>query len=172
MKTGDTTRKFIGASKRAYFKKDEKITEGEDFNHYRPLLYTISVRLGLSEKDAFSIVEEICVPGKKSFEDQKEGLSTRLWLSRLTVRRCIFIISSRLFRQIGNGRETAMDLGYIPVSTALQKLPLSYRTIFTLIHCIGFTEKETAQLLNITPIQVKERLAKALSRMASLQASN
>jgi RNA polymerase sigma-70 factor (ECF subfamily) len=44
---------------------------------------------------------------------------------------------------------------------SLQKLPLSYRSVFILREMEGFSVAETAGLLQITPINVKVRLNRA-----------
>ncbi len=47
-------------------------------------------------------------------------------------------------------------------------MPLSYQAAFILNNKIGFTEAEISELLNISPIKVKERLNKASLFIKSL----
>jgi RNA polymerase sigma-70 factor (ECF subfamily) len=53
-------------------------------------------------------------------------------------------------------REMAMIL-----EKSLQKIPVIYRTVFILRETEGFNTEETAELLHITPVNVKVRLNRA-----------
>ena len=47
------------------------------------------------------------------------------------------------------------------LENSLQRLPLLYRTVFILREMEGFSVAETAELLGITPVNVKVRLKRA-----------
>jgi len=130
---------------------------GQQVKKYKTLLYSIATNLGLNEKESKELAEYVCVVGERNFAYQKEGFTLKTWLSKILVHNCIFTISSCLFSQNSSLQTTNNDL-----IAPLSKVPISFGTVYILFHSIGFTESEIAQILNITPMQVKERLAKAM----------
>jgi hypothetical protein len=82
------------------------------------------------------------------------------------VRRCISQLSYPLFdksdrRNIKN-RESTYITNYLSRSELKKKnMPLTIRSVVLLDETCAFSESEIAEVLNITPVQVKERLDKA-----------
>ena len=167
MRRSDNKENYFDMEECTCIKNDRKPAEETIGKHYS-LLVTIGVRLGLTEKDSVAIADDICAVGERRFNDQPEGLSLRLWLSKRTIHSCIFKISSRLFSQTDLASDINLDFRETTVPRSIRGIPLSFRTIYILVYGIGFTQKEVSQLLNITPLQVKERLAKATSRIATV----
>jgi hypothetical protein len=76
----------------------------------------------------------------------------------MVVHDCISTISRRLFN-LQNMGSYQQDIGFTP--PRLLKIPFSYRTVYILYHSAGFNNTEIGELLNISSIQVRERLIKA-----------
>lgn len=132
---------------------------------FEAFLYRIATCLGLADTEAAVLAEEICLQGGKNFAGQNEGLTMRLWLSKLMIKSCIFTISSRLFSGSASAILTSCRCPHGYLSASFRKLPLSLQTIYIMVHCTGFSESEVALLLNRTTQQVKEQLAKATIRL-------
>jgi hypothetical protein len=97
-------------------------------------------------------------------------------LSKLMVYKCIFKISEHFFSQNNNETSSTLRSGIITVFKnfswlKLQQIPLSYRAVYLLKNLNEFSEKEIAELLNITLIKVKERINKANYLMGNLHNS-
>lgn len=146
---------------------EEKFTSyREDSKKYITLLHTIATNLGLVEKESMKLAEYVCIIGERSFGYQKEKFTLRIWLSKVLVHNCIFKISSALFSQKANTADFFQANNYLN-SSAVFKLPISCRTVYILVHSMGFTVPEVAQILNINPLQVRERLSKAMAIIKS-----
>jgi DNA-directed RNA polymerase specialized sigma24 family protein len=146
-------------------KKDHS-SYGQEAKKYKVLLHSIAINLGLNEKESEDLAEHVCLIGGKHFPYQKENFTLRIWLSKILVHDCIFKISSSLFSQNVNAANFFQTNSYLN-SPAEFKIPISFRTVYILVNSIGFTEPEVAQMLNITPMQVRERLAKAMAIIKS-----
>jgi RNA polymerase sigma-70 factor (ECF subfamily) len=133
----------------------------ENPEKYRIFLYSIAANLGLSEKESKELAEYVCLIGERDFADQKEGITLKIMLAKILVHNCIFKISSSLFSQNANTADSFQTVDNYLIAPSLSKVPISFRIVYILFHSTGFTESEVAQILNITPIQVRERLAKA-----------
>lgn len=137
----------------------KKITSfGHEAEKFKPVLHSIATNLGLDGKESKELAEYVCLSGERSFTDQKENFTFKIWLAKILVRNCIFKICTALFSQHANTGN------FFPTSiyaSTLSEIPISFRTVYVLIHCIEFTEPEVAQILNINTMQVRERLAKA-----------
>ena len=136
---------------------------------YKALLYKIADHLGFSGADGDALVEKAYA--YTAAHPAKQGtLSQRVWLSKILVYQCVFIISSELFRQSGcyteKNKPSSLTYYYRYRNAGelqLQQMPLSFRVVYILSHDIGFTAVEIAAILNTTLFKVKERYHKALA---------
>lgn len=123
---------------------------------YKPLLYNMSVSLGLAQKESHDLVEYVCSVGCKNYNYQNKNFTLKIWLSKILVRNCVFKISSVMFSQNENNLQTPLIPFY------MSKIPFSFRVVYILFQSFQFAETEVAQVLNITQMQVRERLSKAM----------
>lgn len=140
---------------------------GQEAMKYKALLYSIATNLGTSEKEATELAEYVCLIGKRGFAEQKKNFTMRIWLSKILVHHCIFKICSSMFSQHGHTANSFQTVNNYLRPLRVYKIPISFRTVYILFHSIGFAESEVGQILNITPIQVRERLAKATAIIKS-----
>ena len=84
----------------------------------------------------------------------------RLLIMKFLIYRCIRKISVPVFskRHVTNG--DVNEWSY-PPDQRLASLPLTVRVVFILVRLDLFSEKEIAFILNISRLEVKERLARA-----------
>jgi hypothetical protein len=135
---------------------------GQKPEKYKLLLHSIATSLGLGEKESQELVEYVCLIGKKNYTYQKENYTLKIWLSKILVHNCIFRISSSMFSQNANTANSFQTANHHFMASPFSKIPISFGTAYVLFHSIGFNESEVAQILNISLMQVKERLAKAM----------
>lgn len=124
---------------------------------YKPLLYKLSVRLGLAQEESNELAEYVCQAGCKNYTYQNKNFTLKVWLSKMLVRHCVFKINSMMFSQKDNSFQTSLVPFYI------SKIPFSFRVVYILLQSFEFTETEAAQILNVTPMQVRERFSKAMA---------
>ncbi len=65
-----------------------------------------------------------------------------------------------MFSQNANAANSFQAANNHLIASPLSKIPISFRTVYILFHSAGFAEPEVAQILNITTMQIRERLAK------------
>jgi DNA-directed RNA polymerase specialized sigma24 family protein len=140
---------------------------GQEVKKYKTLLQAIASDLGLNENESMELAEYVCLIGERNFADQKENFSLKTWLAKILVHNCIFKICSTLFSQNANIIDPYQITNNYLIESPLSKIPISFRTVYILIHSVGFTEPEVAQILNINTMQVRERLAKAMTIIKS-----
>lgn len=133
---------------------------------YEPLLNKITISFGIKNSEAKGLVEEVCSYANRHFVDRENCLSLRIWLAKSLVHKCIFRISCKLFSQKKDVEREPRALGYYSYhkssrESGWQDMPLSFRVVFILQNIMGFKEKEIAEILNTTPIKIRERFSKA-----------
>jgi len=127
-------------------------------------LFLIAVNFGFNEKESVKLIEEVYANHQSPLNKGKSQLPLKLCLSKLMVQKCIFKISSRIFSGDRFPGSEGWLTGYSNSNifqTRQRQMPLSYLTAYILSNAIGFSDADTAFILNITVQQVKERLQKA-----------
>ena len=163
----------------------EKVLAGDNtlfeilIRRHNPVLYKIARGYGFNHQDAEDIMQDVHVTAFTNLPKFENRASYKTWISRIAVNRCLYKLKygyhknempveqvSEPVQTSGSGnsqpeekminRELAMVL-----ENSLQRLPLLYRTVFILREMEGFSVAETAELLGITPVNVKVRLKRA-----------
>lgn len=163
----------------------EKINEGEIIlfeiliRRYNPVLYKIARAYGYNHQDAEDLMQEAHIAAYLNLKNFEHRSSYKTWLSKIMINKCNYKSSYGYFKNeitdseivntegmiAGNENTTDKYLGNRELSKvleeSLQQLPDIYRTVFILREIEGFNVSETAELLSITPINVKVRLNRA-----------
>jgi DNA-directed RNA polymerase specialized sigma24 family protein len=142
----------------------------EKIKKHESLLHKIALCFGFSQLEAWELVQQVCLQAYKNYTNEKICFPLRVSLTKDIVHQCIFKISRQLFSQY-NIDEAEIKLNVLNDHSAyispgrfyLQKMPLRYRAIYILSIMFPFNEIEVAEILNITPSKVKERLQKTLA---------
>lgn len=165
----------------------QKLLEGETalfeilIRRYNPLLYKIARSYGFNHQDAEDLMQEshfAAYSGMKSF--RKEA-SYKTWLTKIHLNQCYHKMNSGhkkyespadeitdqsmvMHTSVGKTdtekRVLNKELATL-LEDSLQRLPLPYRNVFVLREIEGFSVAETADLLELTPVNVKVRLNRA-----------
>jgi RNA polymerase sigma-70 factor (ECF subfamily) len=149
---------------------------------HNPALYRIARSYGFNHQDAEDLMQDAHVIAYIQLSKFEGRASYKTWLSRIMINKCLYKLKYGYFKNevpsemVHDTRAESMfenakehqtegqvlnhELSTI-LEKSIQKLPVIYRTIFILRQIEGLTIAETAELLNITPTNVKVRLNRA-----------
>ena len=145
---------------------------------YTPLLYKIARGYGFNHQDAEDLMQDAHF---KAFTALNQLHSSyKSWISRILINKCLYRLNhgytkyeqansnminedtTPLYNSKNKTEEIAVNRELSKIlESSLQQLPINYRTIFVLREIEGFSIAETADLLNITEVNVKVRLSRA-----------
>jgi RNA polymerase sigma-70 factor (ECF subfamily) len=154
------------------YNDDQKVA-AEKIKKYEPLLHKIANSFGFSNSETSELVQKVCLQIYRTYTNQDIRFPLKVWLVKVLVHKCTFKISSELFSQ--HHKEPAhiklMCLNFHSASGGLRlkEMPLSLRAVYIMTNMFQFNEIEVAEILNITPFKVKERLHKALAFLKNHQ---
>jgi hypothetical protein len=134
------------------------VSPGAD--HYRGFLRTMALHLGMSEKDAESMVDDVVSRTRESFQWQKEKYGLKVWLAKHLVHDCLFRLNSTLFSEAGSGTKTAGSKGGRWGITRAVGFHMGDLLAYILCDVSGFTETEVAQIVNGTEARTRQSLAR------------
>ena len=145
--------------------KNEMPSRNSLINKYTPLLCKIAFNFEFNYGETNDLVKQVdsfvnshsSVPGDHSF---------KIWIAKLMVQKCVSKLSDPFFDKSDWRTSKKESSAYYSNYTnrneyKLHNMPLTIRSVFVLNNTTDFSETEIAELLNITPIKVKERLYKA-----------
>jgi RNA polymerase sigma factor (sigma-70 family) len=147
---------------------------------HNAVLYKIARSYGFNHQDAEDLIQETHVAafsGLKGFEHRS---SYKTWLSKILVNKCLYQLKYGYFKN-ERPRSELLDESVHPLNSvrsqpanevakrelarlieqSLELIPPAYRTVFVLREVEGFSVAETAELMGITPTNVKVRLNRA-----------
>lgn len=145
---------------------------------YNPLLYKISKSYGLNHQDAEDVMQESYVAAYTELKNFRGDASFKTWLTKIHLHKCSYKLS---YGHLKYESPEAQPENEIPMYTSnqdterivinkelakileesLQHLPITYRSVFLLREIEGFSVAETAELLNISQVNVKVRTNRA-----------
>jgi len=166
----------------------KRIVDGETalmeilIRRYNPVLYKIARSFGFNHQDAEDLMQDTHVSAYTSLQKFEGRSSYKTWISKIMVNKCLYKLKYGYFKN-EVPRETVMEPNYQPMydstkenqtegvllnhelasvlEKSLQSIPVMYRTVFLLREVEGFSVAETAEILEITPVNVKVRLNRA-----------
>ena len=134
-------------------------------NKYTPLLHKIAFNFEFNHGETNDLVRQVesfvnsrsCAPGDPLF---------KIWIAKLMVQKCVYKLSDPFFDKTdwrtAKKESSAYYSNYMNRNEyKLHNMPLTIRSVFVLNNTTDFSEMEIAELLNITPVKVRERLYKA-----------
>jgi hypothetical protein len=132
---------------------------------YKTLLRAIAISLGLSESESNQIISDACMLADNTYDIEKDDVPLKIWLTKIVVHRCIFKISNQIFSHQEKIVKSVWSVHANLISFRVPQIPLTFKTIYILMHGLGFTETDAAHILNINQLEVRERLRKAMKRV-------
>jgi hypothetical protein len=133
---------------------------------HQNLLLRILSAFDFDKTESGRILNELSLHAK-TYNEHSETVPFKLWISKVLVRKCVSRISQDLFSGLLNAHSTASVFESYSNSNRWKYMPLSFWVVHLLHDHVGFTETEIAEILNTSPVIVKERLNKALRFLAA-----
>ncbi len=163
----------------------KRILNGEVFlfeifiRRYNPCFYRIARSYGFNHHDAEDLIQETHITAYTHLSQFEQKASYKTWVSRILINKCRYKLRYGYFKNefpseiLSNSTNQAImektkdnqtekillnrELSLV-LEKSIQQIPVIYRTVFLLREIEGFSVLETAELLNITPTNVKVRL--------------
>lgn len=166
----------------------KRVTEGETalfeilIRRYNPVLYKVARSYGFNHQDAEDLMQDAHVAAYQQLGQFEHRAAYKTWLSKIMVNKCLYKLRYGYYRHEAphsekiNEEVTPAFMGQSDRTTektimnrelakaleaSLQQLSLPYRSVFVLRELEGFSVAETAELLAISPVNVKVRLNRA-----------
>ena len=163
-----------------------KVLEGETtlfeilVRRTNSVLYKIGRTYGFNHQDAEDLVQETHITAFNELAHFQGLSSYKTWVSRIMLHKCLYKVKHGYFKKEVSAQHLTdsdkalhsagkrdlqqkiqnQELARI-LEASIQALPLPYKTVFVLRQIEGFSVSETADLLDITPQNVKVRLNRA-----------
>jgi RNA polymerase sigma factor (sigma-70 family) len=155
---------------------------------HNSFLYKIARSYGFNHQDAEDLMQDTHIAAYAALDRFKGHSSYKTWIYRIMVNKCLYRLKYGYFKnEILKAKVLKPDTQFIHIRTnentadglvnnhelnrivekGLLNIPLKYRTVFALREIEGFSVAETAQLLNITALNVKVRLSRAKTMLQS-----
>lgn len=165
-----------------------KVLEGETaffeilIRRCNPVLYKIARSYGFNHADAEDLMQDVHVAAFQQLAQFGHRAAYKTWISKIMVNKCLYKLRYGYCRYevpdgerineeavpaltLQSGASTEKTVLNKELSRALecslQQIPLSYRCVFILREVEGFSVAETADLLEISTVNVKVRLNRA-----------
>lgn len=173
----------------------EKIRSGETMlfevliRRYNSLLYKIARSYGFCHQDAEDLMQESHFAAYRSLKTFRKESTYKTWLTRIHLNGCYHksngghlpheelpvdhsihlynLLPATAGREEPDKKIINKELGKV-LEKSLQEVPLPYLSVFVLREIEGFSVAETAELLRITPTNVKVRLNRCKAMLQKL----
>ena len=134
-------------------------------------MYHVAKTLLCSDADCADAIQETIVKAFTKLHTLRQDSYAKTWLIRILMNEC-YAIMRREKRVVSledyqDGESAIQPQDYSDLYEALRQLPADHRICVTLYYLEGYSVKETAKMLGITESAVKNRLARARTRMRS-----
>lgn len=164
----------------------QKIVNGEIalfeilIRRYNAILYKIARSYDFDHEEAKDLLQETHIAAYQNLKKFESRSSYKTWIAKIMVNKCLYKLSygstkyeishqmddensQPMFTSKKRNTETDVlnkELSHI-LEKSLEKIPAHYRTVFVLREVEGLSVAETAEMLNLTPVNVKVRLSRA-----------
>ncbi len=134
-------------------------------------LYHVAKTLLYNEADCADAIQEAIVKAFTNLHTLKQDSYAKTWLIRILINEC-YTIMRKEKRIVSLEDYTCEEEGvqpedYSDLYEAVSRLPQEIRICVTLFYLEGYSVKETAGLLDISESAVKNRLARARTKLRS-----
>lgn len=147
---------------------------------FNSLLYKIARSYDYDHEEAKDLLQETHIAAYQNLEKFEFRSSYKTWIAKIMVNKCLYklsygsgkyevpnsIVDENLQPMYSSKKQTTeavvlnKELSHI-LEKSLEKIPVNYRTVFILREVEGLSVSETAEMLNLTAVNVKVRLNRA-----------
>lgn len=162
--------------------RNEKWAQELIYKEYYPTLMPICLRYADHREDALDILQDGFIKIFKGIDSFRDNISLHAWMKKIMVNTAIDYYRKKIRRRTENLDSafhiSSTDPSIISMMTAdeilksIQKLPVSYRTVFNMFVIEGYSHKEIANRLNINESTSRSHLVKARSKLKNLLISS
>ncbi len=144
------------------------------------ILYKIARSYDFSHEESKDLLQETHISAYQNLNKFEFRSSYKTWTAKIMVHKCLYKLnygsskyevsnsivdenSQPMFSSKKQSTEAEVlnnELSYI-LEKSLEKIPVHYRTVFILREVEGLSVAETAEMLNLFPVNVKVRLNRA-----------
>jgi len=141
---------------------------------YNALLYKIGRSYGFYHEDTQDLMQEAYITAYQHIQEFEGKSQWSTWLARIMINKCLYKlkINKRMkLTTLGDEGTVSIDKSILSLELgkvmekAIEALPENYRMVFLLREVQGLSVIQTAEILNITPVNVKVRLNRAKSQL-------
>lgn len=144
---------------------------GQLYRRYGSALFRLAYRLTGTREDAEDVVHDVFVGLPEALERYEERGRVESWLKRITAR--IALMRLRKRRRQAEVSLEAGDVGIGParradaiaLQAAVDALPTPLRSVLVLKEIEGYSHGEIGDMLGISAVASRVRLARAMSRL-------
>jgi RNA polymerase sigma-70 factor (ECF subfamily) len=163
-----------------------KILDGEMalfevlIRRYNTILYKIARSYDFDHEESKDLLQETHIAAYQNLKKFEGRSSYKTWIAKIMVNKCLYklsygsgkyevsheIVDENSQPMFSSKKQTTeanvlnRELSTI-LEKSLEKIPVHYRTVFVLREVEGLSIAETAEMLDITPVNVKVRLNRA-----------
>jgi len=163
-----------------------KIVDGEMalfeilIRRYNAILYKIARSYDFDHEEAKDLLQETHIAAYQNLQKFEARSSYKTWIAKIMVNKSLYklsygsskyemphqIIDENSQPMFSSKKQTTerdvlnKELSHI-LEKSLERIPVHYRTVFILREVEGLSVAETADMLNLTPVNVKVRLSRA-----------
>jgi RNA polymerase sigma-70 factor (ECF subfamily) len=149
---------------------------------YNPLLYKLGRSYSFQHEDVQDLMQETFISAYEKLYQFQRRSQLGTWLTRIMINKCLYKMKTQ-----NKNKEVTLETDdnnwqhYMAslkdkefplqnelkkiIELSLEKLPEPYRLVFLLRETENFSVAETAEVMNITPVNVKVRLNRAKTMM-------
>jgi RNA polymerase sigma factor (sigma-70 family) len=147
---------------------------------YNALLYKIARSYDFDHEQSKDLLQETHIAAYQSLDKFEGRSSYKTWIAKIMVNKCLyklsygsnkyetshFIVDEKAEPMFTSKKENTEkqvlnnELSHI-LEKSLERIPVHYRTVFLLREVEGLNVAETAEMLNLTAVNVKVRLNRA-----------
>ncbi len=141
---------------------------------YNPLLYKIGRSHGFLHEDTQDLMQDTYITAYQHLHEFQRRSQWSTWLARIMINKCLYKIKTNQRMQVTTLVEEGtvsvdksivhQELGKV-MEKAIEGLSDTYRMVFLLREMQGLSVNETAEILNISPVNVKVRLNRAKAQL-------
>jgi RNA polymerase sigma factor (sigma-70 family) len=147
---------------------------------YNALLYKIARSYNFDHEEAKDLLQETHIAAYQNLDKFEGRSSYKTWIAKIMVNKCLYktsygstkyertntIVNENAEPMFTSKKENTEkqvlnnELSHI-LEKSLERIPVHYRTVFLLREVEGMSVAETAEMLNLTAVNVKVRLNRA-----------
>jgi len=141
---------------------------------YNPLLYKIGRSYGFLHEDTQDLMQDTYITAYQHLHEFQRRSQWSTWLARIMINKCLYKIKTNQRMQVTTLAEEGSvsvdksivhhELGKV-MEKVIEGLPDTYRMVFLLREIQGLSVSETAEILNISTVNVKVRLNRAKAQL-------